>query len=188
MRWPILSVISLVLGTILCSPRLAPAADTVEGLAAYADPGEINIGYRWMISGDSNLNASCSARFRKQGDAAWQPALDAWRCHENITGSEDGWNPNNSAYKAENRFSGSVFWVEPGQTYEIELTLHDPDGVVGANPIVLTTTTWTEMVPSPSGRRLYVVPGSGGGSGSASDPFQGLQATSSTLPAGPIRL
>jgi hypothetical protein len=158
----------------------------VEGLTAYADPAEINIGYRWMIDGDENLNASCSVRFRKQGDATWETALDGWRFHPWISPSEDSWGNSNVGYKAENRFSGSVFWVEPGQTYEIELTLSDPDGVIGTNPVVLTTSTWTEMVPSATGRRLYVAPGSGGGSGTVDDPFLGLDAAQSAAQPGDI--
>ncbi|HUW84807.1 MAG TPA: dockerin type I domain-containing protein [Phycisphaerae bacterium] len=172
--------------SILLPAGPASAANTAEGLTAYADPAEINIGYRWMIDGDENLNASCSVRVRKQGDATWSDALDAWRFHPWVSPSEDGWNNSNSAYKAENRFAGSVFWVEPGQTYEIELTLTDPDGVVGTNPVVLVTTTWQEMAPSATGRKLYVVPGSGGGTGSPDDPFQGLSAAHAAAQPGDI--
>ena len=39
-------------------------------------------------------------------------------------------------------------------------TLADPDGVSGINPVILNTVTWTELVPNPAGRKLYVVPGS----------------------------
>jgi len=185
MRWQVCSVAGLAFGVVLGASGAALAVDTVEGLTAYGDPAEINIGYRWMISGDDNLNASCTVRFRKLGDPTWQEGLDGWRCHENITPSEDG-GVYSSSYKAENRFAGSIFWVEPGGTYEIELTLHDPDGVVGTNPTVVTATTRTEMVPSPTGRRFYVVPGSGGGSGTPDDPFLGLQAAHAAAQPGDV--
>ena len=156
-----------VVGAIFASfvaTDLAMAASSVQTLAAFADPGEINIGYRWMIDGDENLNATCTTRYRKLGETTWQLALHAWRFHPWISPSEDTLGTNHNVIeKAENRFAGSVFWVEPGETYEIELTLADPDGVTGPNPVILTTTTWREMVPSPTGCKLYVVPGSGGG-------------------------
>jgi len=165
----------------------ARADDVLHIGEAFADPGEINIGYRLMISGDQNLNARCTVRFRKVGEPTWKPALDAWRFHPWITPSEDSiGGVSNVIDKAENRFAGSIFWVEPGETYEIELTLTDPDGVTGTNPVILVTTTWTELVPNPNGRKLYVVPGSGGGSGTIDDPFRGLPAAHAAAQPGDI--
>jgi len=173
---------------LLCPVEPLLAANTVQALTAYADPAEINIGYRWLIDGDENLNSSCTVRYRKQGDATWLPALPGWRFHPWISPSSDL--PidgiHNVASKAENRFAGSVFWVEPGETYEVELTLSDPDGVLGTNPVVLTTTTWQEMVPLASGRKLYVAPGSGGGTGTADDPFLGLAAAHAAAQPGDV--
>jgi len=171
---------------LLC-PSAAGAEDALHVGDAFADPGEIHIGYRVMLEGDDNLNARCTVRFRRLGDSEWREALDAWRFHEHVTPSEDSTGGvNNVIDKAENRFAGSVFWVEPGQTYEIELTFHDPDGVIGQNPLVLVATTWTELVPNPDGRKLYVMPGSGGGSGTRQDPFRGLPAAQAAAEPGDI--
>jgi hypothetical protein len=154
---------------------------------AYADPGEINIGYRLMLAGDDNLNATCQARYRRIGEPTWHNALAPVRFSTYVTPSEDSTGgTNNVIDRAENRFAGSIFWVEPGQGYEIELTLADPDGVSGINPVILNTVTWTELVPNPAGRKLYVIPGSGGGTGTITDPFKGLPAAHAAALPGDI--
>jgi len=56
--------------TLLClCPAGARADDILTISTAYADPGEINIGYRLMLGGDDNLNATCQARYRKAGES-----------------------------------------------------------------------------------------------------------------------
>ena len=153
----------------------------------YADPGETHIGYRLMLGGDDNLNATCTTRYRRIGESAWHTALPPVRFSTHVTPSEDSQGgTNNVIDRAENRFAGSIFWVEPGQGYEIELTLADPDGVNGINPVILNTVTWTELVPNPAGRKLYVVPGSGGGTGTIDDPFKGLPAAHAAAQPGDI--
>jgi hypothetical protein len=73
-----------------------------------------------------------------------------------------------------NYWAASALFLEPGQTYELRLTLTDPDG--GGETRTITATTRIEPRPDPTGRQLYVVPGDGGGDGSVGDPFQGMQA------------
>ena len=106
-------VVAVALLVVLASSPIL-AGPGVVSLTAYADPAEINIGYRWMIDGDENLNARCTVRYRAQGDIEWSPGLDGWRFHPWITPSEDSTGGvDNVIDKAENRFAGSVFWVDP---------------------------------------------------------------------------
>ena len=73
-------------------------------------------------------------------------------------------------------------FLEAGTTYEARLTLTDPDG--GSTTRMVTATTRTPPVPDPAGRRLFAVPGGGGGSGTSSDPFRGLQAAADVAQPG----
>jgi hypothetical protein len=73
-------------------------------------------------------------------------------------------------------------FLDSGTTYDLRLTLTDPDG--GGTSREVTGTTRTQAVPDPGGRQLYVAPGSGGGSGSSGDPFRGLQAAADAAQPG----
>jgi hypothetical protein len=67
-----------------------------------------------------------------------------------------------------------VLFVAAGTSYDIRITLSDPDGGASAQTLVVAT----RPVPArpSSGRRFDVVPGAGGGDGSVGNPFKGIAA------------
>jgi uncharacterized repeat protein (TIGR01451 family) len=147
------------------------------------DPGEIradatfeHIGVLWWIEGDDNLDSAMSLEFRRSGESTWQPGAPAMRAYPTIR-VQDG--PLNLNY-----WAASALFLESGQTYELRLTLTDPDG--GSDTQTITATTRTEPQPDLTGRQLYVVPGDGGGDGSAGNPFQGLQAAADAAQPGDV--
>ena len=83
-------------------------------------------------------------------------------------------------------FAGSVLLLEPGTAYELRLTLKDPDG--GSATRSLKSRTRSEPRVSPRARRRYVVPGSGGGTGTERDPFRGLEAAQKAAAPGDLFL
>jgi hypothetical protein len=98
------------------------------------------------------------------------------RTHPQLVGEGNG--------RPDNRWAGSVFWLSPGSTYQIELSLSDPDG--GDATRIVTATTRTPMAPALDARERFVVPGNGGGSGIPGDPFKGLQAAADAAEAGDL--
>lgn len=93
-------------------------------------PGEIttpyptitNLAVEWQIKGDDDLDAICEMRFRKAGESTWSHGVPLRRVP---AGSSQKTNP---IVTWTNRLSGSVFDLESGTAYEIEVKLHDPDG------------------------------------------------------------
>jgi hypothetical protein len=93
-------------------------------------PGEVstpfptitNLAVEWQIDGDDDLDAICDMEFRVKGKREWRPGMPLRRVP---TGSSQKTSP---IVNWTNRFSGSVFDLEPDTDYEIQLTLHDPDG------------------------------------------------------------
>lgn len=156
-------------------PETLLASPVVPG-EIHTDPTQIHMGIRWQVDGDTNLNATCRVRFRKLGTPQWRAGLDLMRTHPNIQGQ--------AAERPDNRFAGSLFFLETDTTYEIELTLNDPDG--GGTQQVVTAATLGEMQAAADGLDLYVIPGSGGGSGSAADPYRGLQEACDNAQPGTI--
>jgi hypothetical protein len=117
-----------------------------------------SIGVEWSIIGDANHNATATVEFRATGASAWRSALPLVRVD----------------YNGANTLSGSVLFLSPGTSYDVRLTLIDPDGGAATQTVVVATRP-VPVVPI-GGRRLHVVPGSGGGDGSAGNPFRGIAA------------
>ena len=145
----------------------APGDEIVPG-EIRADATYEHIGVLWWIEGDDDLDSALSLQFRQQGESDWLAGAPAMRAYPTIR-VQDG--PLGLNY-----WAASALFLEAGQTYELRLTLNDPDG--GGETRIITNTTRTELQSDPDGRQLSVAPGEGGGDGSAGNPFRGLQAAS----------
>ena len=130
----------------------------------------------WSIGGDDDHDSAMTLEFRKLGESAWHPGAPAMRAYPTIIvdGSPLGLN----------YWAASAMFLQPEQTYELRLTLTDPDG--GGAVQTTTAATRSPIRPDPAGRQLYVVPGTGGGTGSAGNPFKGLQTAANAAQPGDI--
>ena len=89
----------------------AQASGTTPGaIRAYSTFS--SIGVEWDIVGDANHNAAASVEFRVTGTSAWRAALPLVRVD----------------YNGANTLAGSVLFLSPGTSYDVRLTLTDPDG------------------------------------------------------------
>jgi len=167
------------------------AAVSLSGAPVFAEnaskPGQLieerptlrRLGVRWRIAGDDNTNARVEVFFRKAGAGDWQRGLDLFR-------TTSGWKPDKAPGAGESLFAGSVFHLAENTEYELRLRLIDPDG--GSTERLLRMRTRPEPRLETPGRVLHVVPGSGGGSGSEADPFQGLEAADRSARPGDLFL
>ena len=117
-----------------------------------------SIGVEWNISGDEDHDAICQVSIRQTGIGSFTAVKDLYRVD----------------FAGKNMLAGSILFLTPGTSYEVRLQLSDPDG--GAETRILTIST--KAIPvEPSGGNIYhVIPGNGGGSGTETDPFQGVDA------------
>ena len=146
-------------------------------------PGDIqvdatfeHIGAVWWIDGDDDLDSAMVLEFRRLGAATWRPAAPAVRAHPALIV--------NGAPLGLNSWAASALFLDPGVGYELRLTLIDPDG--GGEVRTMAAATRPSLPDVFDGRARYVVPGSGGGSGTADDPFLGLQAAADAAVAGDV--
>ena len=119
-------------------------------------PTLINLGFEWMIDGDSNRNASVEVSFRKQGESAWRSGMPLFRLQHERVYRPTVWN-----LVSPNMFAGSILDLAPETTYEARFVMSDPDGVNGgASNATRTVTVRTraEPKPSPDGRVYHVYP------------------------------
>ncbi|MCP4539104.1 MAG: hypothetical protein GY832_18365 [Chloroflexi bacterium] len=154
------------------------ASTTVQAPnAPNAVPGELrsyatihSIGIEWDITGDADHDAECQVQYRALGANAWKQAVPLFRVDFNDS----------------NMLAGSIFFLEPGTSYQVQLDLSDPDG--GSDSQTMTIATRAVPQEPSDGRTLHVVPGTGGGDGSEGDPFQGIDAAQATAQPGDVFL
>lgn len=107
------------------------------------------------ISGDANDNAQATLEWQGPGETDFRAAHPLIRVDAT-------------------HFVGSLFWLQPGETYSVRVTLSDVDGVTGAPTAMQSLTTRAENPTFTPTRTLYVAPnGSDGNAGT--DPSQPLQ-------------
>lgn len=154
---------------LFCQNNVIPGSVRVDATFQH-------ISILWWISGDDNCNSSLSLEFRPTSGGTWKRGALTMRALPDIivNGSPLGLN-----YHA-----GSVMFLEADIEYEIRLTLDDPDG--GGEVRTLSVRTKKEQEASATGTSRYVIPGSGGGTGTVNDPFQGLQEAANNANPGDI--
>jgi len=157
-------------------PSLAAPGDAIVPGALRADATFQHIGVVWEVTGDSNRNSALTLEFRLPGQSVWRPGAPAMRAYPTTIV--------NGAPLNLNRWGASAMFLQPGTTYELRLSLSDPDGGGATQTIIAATRA--EPQASPTARQRYVVPGSGGGTGTVGDPFQGLQAAANAAQAGDV--
>jgi hypothetical protein len=148
-----------------------------------------SVGVYWIVGGDDNRNATVGLEYRKAGGSSWRAGAPLVRVERKahlmerfgsrLAVPDRGW-----------LFAGSLLLLEPGATYELRLTLDDPDGKGKGAKVsrVLRALTRSEAQVPASARQRHVVPGSGGGTGTADDPFRGLAAASKAAVPGDVLL
>jgi hypothetical protein len=118
-----------------------------------ATPGEIitpyptvtNLAVEWMITGDDNLNCVVAVKYRIKGTADWNTAMPLRRVPSGT----------NLGFTWQNKCSGSIFDLEPGTEYEINLSLSDPDGGTSEK----TVTAQTRSAPRiPANAKITDIP------------------------------
>ncbi len=129
-----------------------------------------SIGIEWPMTGDENHNAACSVSYRIFGSGEYKQALPLFRID----------------FNGFNMMAGSILFLEPGTNYEIQLNLNDPDGGASTQNLTITTRKIPQMPVS--GNIYYVSPGSGGGNGTETNPFLGMEIAQAAAAPGDVFL
>jgi parallel beta helix pectate lyase-like protein len=161
------AVLAIVFGVV--RPRTVTAQSNGAAAGAIRAYSTISsIGVEWDVAGDADHDATATVAYRLVGSAAWRTALPLVRVD----------------YNGSNMLAGSILFLSSNASYEIRLTLNDPDG----GTAVQTVTVTTRPVPAMpvGGRSFHVVPGTGGGDGSFANPFRGVPAAETTAQPGDI--
>jgi hypothetical protein len=106
----------------LVSPLALAVDSTTPGEVTTPFPTLNHLAIEWQIEGDDDLDAAVMVKYRKEGTASWTDGPPLRRVpagQSQKTAVPFTW---------ANRFSGSLFDLVPGTSYDIALKLTDPDG------------------------------------------------------------
>lgn len=95
-----------------------------------------SLGVKMPFSGDDNLNSSVGVQYKTSGTTTWYTALPLWRVHPEVVAKTAGVTLN---------YSGSIFDLRANSSYDIQLTISDPDGIVDQNGVNLGTQTTVSL-------------------------------------------
>ena len=112
----------------------------------------ISLGFEWYVDGDDNRNAYVTLQYRKAG-GDWIQGMNMLRIHGEVNATDK-----NLPYTAPNMFAGSILDLEANTTYEVQATMHDPDGVEGKSTEWTTVTTRAQPQPYAGGNVYHVYP------------------------------
>jgi hypothetical protein len=108
---------------------------TVAGAVSLPYPTLHHLTVEWPFTGDANANGAVTVRYRAAGSGTWRESMPLRRVP---AGQNEGFN-------WASRHTGSVFGLQPGTAYELELTLTDPEG----GTVTRTASATTRAVPAP---------------------------------------
>lgn len=192
LMWTVLCVIPVAGSIILSHGTLAQngsGADsqlvTAPGDPVLEEPTLHCLGAYWIIPGDDKKEWRVDMKYRPVGEEAWKKSMPMFRVRKGDTTQlthEAELNPPNDAWL----FAGSIVNLTPGTEYELKLKLVKPDGSVTEK--LLTARTNAEPTDPPNPRVCHVVPGKGGGDGSAANPYGGLDSAQTEARPGTIFL
>jgi parallel beta-helix repeat protein len=133
MRTPFICLLII----LLLSPAIVLSANSVA-INSVETYGNFHAGgIVATITGDDNWNASAELRWRQAGENSFRIGHPLSRIDAT-------------------HFVGSLFWLNPGMSYEVQVAVSDPDGVSGSPSPVTSLVTRSETLPEPSIRTLYV--------------------------------
>lgn len=170
-RPPYLAESIVLLGLLASAPSLAQTQ-----LASVSTFGNFQTGgVLATISGDTDGDATATLEYRLVGDPTFRPAQPL--NHPTFVP------PNNT------RLVGSLFGLSPGTSYEVRVTVVDPDGVGGTTTMTAGLATRVDSFPEPTMKTLYVSPsGNDTNPGTAGQPLGTIQGAESKATAGTLVL
>ena len=106
--------------------------ETLPSPTVSLDSTITNLSIEWKVAGDQNNDGKVAVRYRKVGEEVWNKGMDLFRVPAGELCGHD-W---------ENKQAGSLFGLDPGTEYEVELSLSDPDGGDSVKTARATTRSW----------------------------------------------
>lgn len=130
----------MILASLLLEPATLLAADAVQpGVLASDPPTHCCLGvYLPITAGDDDRDAVATLRYRESGAVEWRTGLPLLRVRPDQISGESP--PGSFGLPVPvPQFAGSVLGLLPATSYDLEVTVTDPDGGGGTQSLLLAT-------------------------------------------------
>ncbi len=125
------------LALVAAASTAGAQAIALQGVSAY---GTFHAaGVLATVTGDADGDATAALEWKPAAEPTFRPAHPLARISATT-------------------FAGSLFWLAPGGSYDVRVTVADPDGVNGSPQLSTTFATRSATLPEPTLRTLYVAP------------------------------
>ena len=138
-----LVLVLLALGIGLAGPGM-PAAHTAASLELYGTFEAMGLIVELDAADDPDLDATVGVEYRPSGSGAYRQGFPLSRI-------------------SATRFAGSLFWLQPGTSYDVRLTFADPDGDPLDGTVLSGTAATRAEITIPVPTRTYYVSPDGSG-------------------------
>ena len=165
----LLALLAWLAGTLLPAPPTANAAASLELYGTFQAMGVV---VTVDSAADPDLDAVAEVAYRAAGQATYRSGFPLSRV-------------------SATRFAGSLFWLAPGSAYDVQVTLHDPDGgPLDGETLAATASTRAEIVVSEpaSPTAHYVAPSGSGTACSIAQPCSLAEGLSQAQPGDQVLL
>jgi hypothetical protein len=127
----------------------AQAVDQIQVGPVVFDPPTLNcLGIVVPVTaGDDDYDAQATLQYRRQGTSTWTSASPLLRIRPDTVGTESPPGDYGLPPPIE-QFAGSIFGLDPGTTYEIQVAITDPDGGGGLQTVTGGTRPAPKLVPT----------------------------------------
>lgn len=96
------------------------------------------LGFSVPVTGDDDYDAAATIEYRLAGTSSWSAGLPPLRVHPELTSGETP--PSQYGLPVpERQFAGSLFKLEPNTSYDVRITVTDPDGGNRVQTVTATT-------------------------------------------------
>lgn len=134
------------------APQVYASNDVTPGTVTLEPPTFHSLGIEWDITNDDDRDATVTVQYRELGTTDWQDAMNLHR----MNGEVVAWSGNQTPWTTPNKFAGSILNLQSGISYEVQLTMTDPDG--GGTTYSYSQTTRKPMRSYEHGTTHHVYP------------------------------
>lgn len=174
--WWFRNLLIVLIVVMAAVPAAGQNASTISTLTVSSSFDLIRV--KQAFTGDADGDNSATVEFRRTGTSTWYPTFPPFCDHRATIGGTANPGANQC------RTIVAAGYHQPGSSWDIRVTMSDPDGVTGSNPVTSATTLIAETPPGLTSHLYVDDDNSGSEDGTSAHPYNTIPEAISAASAG----